>query len=169
MHDAGFLTGPTLTVHAAGLGERTFAVGDHVIVQRNSYSRGALNGTRGVITAVEPHGGGVVLRDDHGQTIVLDSRPLLDGRLDLGYATTCHRPRASPSTSPCSTAPMPSAGKPATSPYRAAGGPITSTPPPATRTATSSAAPSTTSTTPPTTGSTRRGTRSTPAMGSSGR
>jgi ATP-dependent exoDNAse (exonuclease V) alpha subunit len=31
MHDAGLLTGAALTVHAAGLGERTFAAGDHVI------------------------------------------------------------------------------------------------------------------------------------------
>ena len=91
MTAAGLLTGPTMTVHAAGLGERTFAVGDHVIVQRNTYARGALNGTRAIVTAVDPHGGGVVLRNDYGQTIVLDARHLLDGRLDLGYATTCHK------------------------------------------------------------------------------
>jgi hypothetical protein len=36
MHDAGLLTGPTLTVHAPGLGERAFAAGDHVMVQRNT-------------------------------------------------------------------------------------------------------------------------------------
>jgi ATP-dependent exoDNAse (exonuclease V) alpha subunit len=40
MHDAGLLSGPTLTVHAADLGERTVTAGDHVIVQRNTHDRG---------------------------------------------------------------------------------------------------------------------------------
>ncbi len=91
MHEAGLLSGPALTVHAAGLGERAFAAGDHVIVQRNTYDRGALNGTRAVVTAVDPHGGGVTLRGDHGQEIKLDARHLAEGRLDHGYATTCHK------------------------------------------------------------------------------
>jgi ATP-dependent exoDNAse (exonuclease V) alpha subunit len=91
MHDAGLLIGPTLTVHAAGLGERTFAAGDQVIVQRNTYDRDALNGTRAIVTAVDPHAGGLTLRGDHGQQITLDARHLAEGRLDHGYATTCHK------------------------------------------------------------------------------
>jgi ATP-dependent exoDNAse (exonuclease V) alpha subunit len=69
----------------------SFAAGDHVVVQRNTYDRGALNGTRAVVTAVDPHGGGVTLRRDHGQEIKLDARHVLEGRLDHGYATTCHK------------------------------------------------------------------------------
>ena len=66
MTAAGLLTGPTMTVHAVGLGERTFAAGDHVIVQRNTYDRSALNGIRAIVTAVDPHCGGVTLCGDHG-------------------------------------------------------------------------------------------------------
>ena len=91
MHVAGLLTGPAVTVHAAGLGERVFAAGDHVIVQRNTYDRGALNGTRAVISTVDPNSGDLTLVDDHGHTIALDARHLLEGRLDHGYATTCHK------------------------------------------------------------------------------
>jgi ATP-dependent exoDNAse (exonuclease V) alpha subunit len=91
MHDAGLLTGSALTVRAAGLGERTFAAGDHVVVQRNTHDRGALNGTPAVVTAVDPRGGGVTLRGDHGQQIKLDAHHLAGGRLDHDYATTCHK------------------------------------------------------------------------------
>lgn len=91
MTESGELAGPALTVRAAGLGERTFAVGDQVIVVRNTYDRGALNGTRGTVTAVELRANTLTLHDRQGQTIVLDHRHLRDGRLDHGYATTCHK------------------------------------------------------------------------------
>jgi ATP-dependent exoDNAse (exonuclease V) alpha subunit len=70
-------------------GEVEFRAGDQVVVTRNDYRRGLLNGTRGQVTAV--HRDRLELAADDGSTHTLDRGWLADGRLTHGYAITCHR------------------------------------------------------------------------------
>ena len=81
--------------------DRQLAVGDRVVCGRNAIAElGVANGSRGMITALDPHTRALTLRLDglDGREVVLP-RSYLDGRgcgernrrVDLAYATTGHR------------------------------------------------------------------------------
>jgi hypothetical protein len=81
--------------------DRQLAVGDRVVCGHNAIAElGVANGSRGVVTALDPHARTLTLRLDgiDGQEVVLP-RSYLDGRgrgernrrVDLAYATTGHR------------------------------------------------------------------------------
>src|SRR5215218_2527320 len=81
--------------------DRQLAVGDRVVCGHNAIAElGVANGSRGVVTALDPHARTLTLRFDgsDGQKITLP-RAYLDGRgrrernrrVDLAYATTGHR------------------------------------------------------------------------------
>jgi hypothetical protein len=81
--------------------DRQLAVGDRVVCGHNAIAElGVANGTRGTITALDPHTRTVTLRPDgsDGRELTLP-RAYLDGRgrgernrrVDLAYATTGHR------------------------------------------------------------------------------
>ncbi|MGN6334031.1 MAG: MobF family relaxase [Motilibacteraceae bacterium] len=84
---AGVLSGEELTV-GGPLGERSFAVGDEVLVTRNSYDLGLLNGTRAQVAQVRPDGLELALPD--GRDVRL-SRFVVADRIAHGYAVTCHK------------------------------------------------------------------------------
>ncbi len=90
MHASGRLTGPTLTVAVSLYADRSFAAGDLVIARRNDYSRGLINGQRGVVTAVDLDTGFLAVRFD-GSTTTVSGGYLADGGLDHGYALTVHQ------------------------------------------------------------------------------
>ncbi|HEU5034280.1 MAG TPA: hypothetical protein VFT62_05915, partial [Mycobacteriales bacterium] len=71
--------------HVAG---RTFAVGEAVVVTRNDYRRGLLNGTRGTITAINRRG--VTLHLDSQLAVVVPAIWAAD-RLRPAYALTLHK------------------------------------------------------------------------------
>lgn len=85
--NAGELRGDELAV-GGPLGERSFAAGDEVLVTRNSYDLGLLNGTRGRVSQVRPDGLELSLPD--GREVRL-SRFVVADRLVHGYAITCHK------------------------------------------------------------------------------
>jgi ATP-dependent exoDNAse (exonuclease V) alpha subunit len=81
--------------------DRNLAVGDRVVCGHNAIAElGVANGSRGMITALDPHTRALTLRLDgpDGREVVLP-RSYLDGcgrgernrRVDLAYATTGHR------------------------------------------------------------------------------
>lgn len=90
LHAAGLLGPVAVSVSDPALGDRTFAVGDRIVVRRNSYQRGLLNGSRGQVLAVDPAEMTVTVRADDGQVHTLDGAFLAD-RVDHGYAVTVHR------------------------------------------------------------------------------
>jgi conjugative relaxase-like TrwC/TraI family protein len=74
-----------------GGSERSYRVGDEVMVTANDYSRALLNGTRGVITGLHSRAGAVTVRLGDGRDIRLPSSYLSAGRLTHGYALTAHK------------------------------------------------------------------------------
>jgi ATP-dependent exoDNAse (exonuclease V) alpha subunit len=74
-----------------GSGRREFAVGDAVIVTRNHYTRGVLNGTRGRVVSVDDRDRFVVLRDADGVEHRLDDHLLRSGDVQHAYAMTVHK------------------------------------------------------------------------------
>jgi conjugative relaxase-like TrwC/TraI family protein len=81
--------------------DRQLAVGDRVVCGKNAIAElGVANGSRGVVTALDPHARILTVRLDgtDGRTVMLP-RSYLDGRgrgernrrVDLAYATTGHR------------------------------------------------------------------------------
>jgi ATP-dependent exoDNAse (exonuclease V) alpha subunit len=87
---AGRLTGPTVY----GVDEhevvKCFAAGDLVVVRRNHYPDGLVNGQRGVVTGVDHDVGRVRVRvgDQH---MAVSAAQLENGFLDHGYALTVHQ------------------------------------------------------------------------------
>jgi ATP-dependent exoDNAse (exonuclease V) alpha subunit len=81
--------------------DRQLAVGDRVVCGHNAIAElGVANGSRGVVTALDPRARTLTIRPDNtdGRTVILP-RSYLDGRrhgernrrVDLAYATTGHR------------------------------------------------------------------------------
>jgi hypothetical protein len=81
--------------------DRRLAVGDRVVCGHNAIAElGVANGSRGVVTALDPRARSLTIRLDgtNGRTVILP-RSYLDGRcqgernrrVDLAYATTGHR------------------------------------------------------------------------------
>ena len=82
---------------ALRVGEREFAVGDHVVTLKNARHLGVVNGTRGTVTRVDPDSLALDVRAHDGRDLVLprtylESTTQLGGRtLDHGYAITGHK------------------------------------------------------------------------------
>lgn len=90
--------GPQLTVDTGASRPVSIAVGDLVLITRNDYPRGVLNGTRAIVTSLEPGnaagGGGagsIGLRTSEDRSLTVPLRWAADGRLEHGYALTCHK------------------------------------------------------------------------------
>jgi conjugative relaxase-like TrwC/TraI family protein len=84
------LHGPELSVDDPSLGTRRFASGDRVVVTRNTYRRGLLNGTRAEVVDVRPDTGELTIRDQVGYVHDLPADLVAD-RLTHAYALTCHK------------------------------------------------------------------------------
>jgi conjugative relaxase-like TrwC/TraI family protein len=72
-------------------GERSYRVGEQVLVTVNDYPQGLLNGTRGTVTALNCHQQALTVRLDDGRHIELDATYLQRGHLRYGYALTAHK------------------------------------------------------------------------------
>jgi conjugative relaxase-like TrwC/TraI family protein len=79
------------------VGEREFAVGDHVVTLKNARQLDVVNGTRGVITAVDHEAVEIAVQTHDGRELLLP-RSYLDAEterggptLDHGYALTGHK------------------------------------------------------------------------------
>lgn len=88
--DAGALSGPEVEVTG-----RDFAVGDEVIALRSDRRLGLMNGTRGTVAEIGPHGGSLSLLDRSGREVVVPAEYLKAGHLGWGYATTLHKGQGS--------------------------------------------------------------------------
>lgn len=97
LHSRGQL-GPQLTVDNGASRPVSIAVGDLVLITRNDYPRGVLNGTRAIVTSLEPGdaeggtgAGSIGLRTCEDRSLTVPLRWAADGRLEHGYALTCHK------------------------------------------------------------------------------
>ncbi|MEV5831526.1 ATP-binding domain-containing protein [Spirillospora sp. NPDC052242] len=96
---AGHLTGPDTTFPTHHGHDIPLATGDVVLLRTNTYRHGdgpdLLNGTRGIITHVDPHAHHITLtwHDTHNQprTTRIDADYIASGGLEHGYATTVHK------------------------------------------------------------------------------
>ena len=82
---------------ALSVGGREFAVGDHVVALKNARHLGIVNGSRGVVSAIDAEAGELVARQSDGSDLRLPRAYLESttqhGRptLDYGYAITGHK------------------------------------------------------------------------------
>lgn len=74
-----------------GATSREFAVGDRVLVTRNHYGHGVLNGTRGHVISVDTAATSVTLVDSDGTEHQLDEQLLSSGDVQHAYAMTVHK------------------------------------------------------------------------------
>jgi len=88
--DAGQLGDDELVV-PVGSSERSYRTGDQVLVTSNDYRRALLNGTRGVVRAVDAKHGRMTVRLGDGRDITLPESYLQRGHLVHGYALTAHK------------------------------------------------------------------------------
>lgn len=88
--EAGRLGADEFTVRTAN-GDRSFRVGDQVLITANDRELGLVNGTRGAITAIHPRRGNLQVHCDDGRDVVLDRDWLTTGPLHHGYAATVHK------------------------------------------------------------------------------
>lgn len=79
-----------LVIHARGT-SLEFAVGDRVLVTRNHYPLGVLNGTRGQVVAVDTDRRAVTILDSDGTEHRLDQHLLASGDVQHAYAMTVHK------------------------------------------------------------------------------
>ncbi len=77
-------------LHSAG---HTFAVGDRVMLLRNSAAKRLDNGDTGTVAALDD--GRLVVDLDRGQTVTLDRGYLAAGHVELAYATTVYKAQGS--------------------------------------------------------------------------
>ncbi|MCU4187221.1 relaxase domain-containing protein [Acidiferrimicrobium sp. IK] len=84
--EAGRLGGEEIEV-----GGRCYAVGDEIVALRNHRLLGLTNGTRGTVTAVDLHGGSLMVRAVDGRDIHVPSGYLQAGLVDHAYALTLHK------------------------------------------------------------------------------
>ena len=84
---AGELTGPALQADG-----RTFQTGDRIMCLHNRADLGVVNGTRGLVTGIDPDRGSLTILTDRADTTVeLPAAYLAAGHLDHAYATTAHK------------------------------------------------------------------------------
>jgi ATP-dependent exoDNAse (exonuclease V) alpha subunit len=74
-----------------GSGHREFASGDEVLITKNHYSQGVLNGTRGRVVSLDRAEQSLLVRDVDGVEHQLDRRLLESGDVQHGYAMTVHK------------------------------------------------------------------------------
>jgi hypothetical protein len=86
MFDVGKLNGPAVRV-----GELDLAVGDQVLGLSNDYRTGMLNGTRGIVTAIDEQSGQVDVVTADGADRQLPFAYAEAGHLAHGYAMTIHK------------------------------------------------------------------------------
>jgi conjugative relaxase-like TrwC/TraI family protein len=79
-----------LVAHVRGV-PLEFAVGDRIMVTRNHYGHGVLNGTRGHVTSVDRAGTSVTLVESDGTQHQLDAQLLSSGDVQHAYAMTVHK------------------------------------------------------------------------------
>jgi hypothetical protein len=80
----GRVHGPALSVR-----DKDYQAGDRIVCLTNDRHAGVRNGTRGVVTSVDPERGTLTLeRPDHGQ-VTIDTKQY--DALDRGYALTVHK------------------------------------------------------------------------------
>jgi conjugative relaxase-like TrwC/TraI family protein len=89
--NAGELGHDEVSVALGGGGERSFRVGEEILITANDYQRALLNGTRGQVRAIDPTTASLTLRLDDGRTVDLPGDYLAGGTVTHGYAVTCHR------------------------------------------------------------------------------
>lgn len=85
MRDAGHL-GENVTVKTA-VGERTFAVGDRIMMLKNDRGLGVKNGMLGTVETATPTRIEIAL--DAGRSVAFDLKDY--AQVDLGYASTVHK------------------------------------------------------------------------------
>ena len=88
---AGLLTGPELVVATDDGSELRLQAGDRVLVTRNDYREGLLNGQHATVTSVDPDARSVTIATPEGSRHQFPHEWLAQGRLDHGYALTCHK------------------------------------------------------------------------------
>jgi ATP-dependent exoDNAse (exonuclease V) alpha subunit len=86
----GKLTGPTVYGVDERETVRPFAARDAVVVRRNSYRDGLVNGQRGVVATVDQGVGNIRVRIGD-QELTVSAQHLDGGFLDHGYALTVHQ------------------------------------------------------------------------------
>jgi conjugative relaxase-like TrwC/TraI family protein len=86
----GHLTGPNVYGVDERDNVRPFATGDSVVVRRNDYRDGLVNGQRGVVVAADPEVGRLRVCVGN-QDVSVSAEQLDDGLLDHGYALTVHQ------------------------------------------------------------------------------
>jgi ATP-dependent exoDNAse (exonuclease V) alpha subunit len=88
---AKMLDGRRLGPEALIAGDHEFRTGDRVVCLRNQRADGLLNGLRGVVTAVDPEGGSLIVGLTDGTDRTVPTSYLDAGHLDHGYAMTIHK------------------------------------------------------------------------------
>jgi conjugative relaxase-like TrwC/TraI family protein len=88
---AGSLGDDELVVHLGPDSERSYRVGDEVVVTANDYRRALLNGSRGQVCHVDLDARTVSVRLGDGRDVTLAEGYLRTGRLAHAYALTCHK------------------------------------------------------------------------------
>ncbi len=96
--------GDAVTV-GAGQQQREHRAGDRVLVTANDHRLGPLNGTRAVVTAVHAHTSMMSMHTDDQWDITVPVA-WAGAHLNHGYAMTCHKAQAPPSTPRSSTEPV---------------------------------------------------------------
>ena len=71
--------------------QREFGIGDEILITKNHYSQGVLNGTRGRVVSVNRDEQSLLVRDVDGVEHQLDRRLLESGDVQHGYAMTVHK------------------------------------------------------------------------------
>ena len=74
-----------------GHSTREIAVGDQLLITRNRYRDGLLNGMRGEVVDIDRCDWSVIMRDSDGQEHVLDQDILSSGDVQYAYAMTVHK------------------------------------------------------------------------------
>jgi hypothetical protein len=86
LHNAGRLTGPTLTVE-----DRPYQAGDRIMTLRNDRRLHVRNGTCALITEIDAERRDMTVRSDAGMVITLPARYVDAGHVRHAYATTIHK------------------------------------------------------------------------------
>jgi ATP-dependent exoDNAse (exonuclease V) alpha subunit len=86
----GLVGAEALTV-PLGSATREFAIGDAVMITRNHYAHGVLNGMRGRVVSFDSGDGSLVMADGDGIEHRLDTSLLRSGDVQHAYAMTVHK------------------------------------------------------------------------------
>ena len=89
MHASGQLTGPPLQVTDEELGDRTFQIGDQVLLRRNIHALGIRNGDTAIIAAIQPADGSVTVTLGRRGQVTLP-HDYVAQHVAHGYAITIH-------------------------------------------------------------------------------